>query len=123
MTVKVEGLAKLQRQLKAMGADLDDLKDVMARISQEGARVAAGFAPRRTGRLARTVRGNRAARKAVVSAGRASVRYAGPINYGWPARNIKADPFMQRADAVMGPRATQMLEEGVSDLIREKGLG
>lgn len=123
MTVKVEGLAKLQRQLKAMGADLDDLKDVMAAISAEGARVASGFTPRRTGRLARTVRGNRAARKAVVSAGRASVRYAGPINYGWPERNIEASGFMQRADAVMGPRATQMLEEGVSDLIREKGLG
>lgn len=123
MTVKVEGLAQLQRQLKEMGADLADLKDVMAAISAEGAAVAAAFAPKRTGRLARSVRGNRAARKAVVAAGRASVPYAGPINYGWPARNIPANGFMQAADTVMEPRAAGMLEDGVTRLISARGLG
>lgn len=123
MTVQVQGLAKLTRQLQEMGADVNDLKDVMASIAAEGARVAAGLAPHRTGRLAASVRGNRAKSKAVVAAGRASVRYAGPINYGWPARRIRANGFMQRADAVMGPRATQMLDEGVRDLIDRKGLG
>ena len=59
-------------------------------------------------------------RQAVVTAGRASVPYAGPINYGWPARNIAPSHFMQRTDAVMAPRAIQLLEAEINQRIREK---
>ncbi|HVQ96136.1 MAG TPA: HK97 gp10 family phage protein [Mycobacteriales bacterium] len=121
--VRVEGLAQLSRQLRAAGVGLDDLKDVMAAIAAEGARVAAELAPERTGRLRATIRGNRAARKATVAAGRASVKYAGPVNYGWPERHIEASEFMQRTDDVMEPRATEMLDQGVRDLIARLELG
>ena len=85
--------------------------------------VAAGFAPKRTGRLAASVRGSRAKNKAVVMAGRASVVYAGPINYGWPARKIAASGFMQKADEVMAPKALQALEDAIESKIKSKGLG
>lgn len=119
---RVQGLNAVVRDLQAMGLEVEDLKDAFSSIAAEGAQVAAGYAPVRSGRLSRDVRGNRAKSKAVVTAGRASVPYAGPINYGWPARNIAANGFMQKADEVMAPRAIQMLETEINTQIRKKGL-
>lgn len=121
--VRVEGLNQLTRNLLTLGLEIDDLKEAFGGIAAEAAQVAAGFAPKRTGRLAASVRGNRAKNKAVVMAGRASVVYAGPINYGWPARKIAASSFMQKADEVMAPKALQALEDAIDNKIKSKGLG
>lgn len=120
--VRVEGLARLTRQLVDLGADLDDLKNVFAGIASEGAHLAASFAPKRSGALAASIRGNRAKNKAVVTAGRAAVPYAGAINYGWPARGIRPALFLQRADVALQPRALDMLESGINDAIAKRGL-
>lgn len=119
---RVEGLTKVVRNLQALGLDVDDLKDAFSAIAAEGAQIAAGFAPRRSGALAASIRGNRAKSKAVVAAGKARVPYAGAINYGWPKRGIKAQGFMQKADAAMRPRALSELERAVNQKIRERGL-
>jgi hypothetical protein len=105
-----------------MGAEVDDLKDAFSQIAATAAQKAANFAPKRSGRLAADVRGNRAQSKAVVTAGRSSISYAGPINYGWRARNIAPSGFMQKADQEMQPIALQMLEREIDSLIRKKGL-
>jgi hypothetical protein len=94
VTVRAEGLRRLRADLKQLGDDLGDLKDANARAAQLVATAAAARAPRRTGRLAGSVRGNRAAGRATVVAGRASVPYAGPIHYGWPAHGIEPHPFV-----------------------------
>lgn len=120
--VRVEGLTKVVRDLQSLGLEIDDLKDAFSEIAAEGARVAAGFAPVRKGTLAGSVRGNRAKSKAVVTAGRARIPWAGPINYGWKKRNIKPALFMQRADEVMQPRALAELERAIEKKIRERGL-
>jgi hypothetical protein len=122
VTIKVEGIPQLRRALLALGVDIEDLKDAFARIAGEGARIAAGFAPVRTGRLAGSIRGNRSKSKATITAGRAAVPYAGAINYGWPRRNIAASRFMQRADRVIEPRAIPMLEADMNAAIRRRGL-
>ena len=119
---RVTGLSQVVRALKEIGLDVDDLKDAFAAIAREAADRVARHAPRRSGRLAGDARGNRAQSKAVVTIGRASLPYAGPINYGWPARNIAPNPFMQRADAEMQPRSVQLLEDGVNTAIRRRGL-
>lgn len=119
---KVEGLSAVVRNLQALGLEVDDLKDAFSTIAAEGAGAAARFAPKRSGRLAGDIRGNRAKSKAVVTAGRKSVPYAGPINYGWPARNITGAGFMQAADEEMQPKALQMLEDEINRQIRKKGL-
>lgn len=119
---RVEGLSGVVRALQDLGLDVDDLKDAFAEIAAEGAELAAGFAPRRSGALADTIRGNRAKSKAVVIAGRARVPYAGAINYGWPKRNITGAGFMQKADLALRGRVLDKLEEEITKKIRQKGL-
>jgi hypothetical protein len=120
--VRVEGLTKTVKALQGFGVEVSDLKEVFSNISAEGARLASSYAPKASGRLGNTVRGNKAKNKAVVLAGRAKVPYAGAINYGWPARDIKASLFMQRADAALAPRAVQMLEDGLDEAVGKVGL-
>jgi len=121
MTIKVAGLTQLTRDLKSLGIDMEDLKTAMAKIADLGAQAAAGHAPKRSGALAGSIRGNRAKSKAVVSAGRGPTsEYAGIINYG--GRNIPAQHFMQRADADISPRVVPMLTADIDRLIRDKGL-
>lgn len=120
--VRVEGLSRAVRQLKALGLDVEDLKAAFATIATEAAARAAAHAPKRSGRLAASVRGNRAQSKAIVRAGRAAVPYAGPINYGWPRRSIAPARFMQAADTEMQPIAVSMLEADINRAIRNRGL-
>ena len=119
---QVTGLNQVVRALLAVGVEVDDLKDAFSTIAAEGARIAAGHAPVRTGRLAGDIRGNRAKSKAVVTAGRVSVPYAGPINYGWAARGIEPSGFMQKADKELGPKALRRLEDEINAAIKRRGL-
>ena len=120
--VQVTGLNAVVRELQALGVTVDDLKGAFSTIADEGASLAAGFAPKRSGRLAASIRGNRAKNKAVVVAGGRAAQYAGPINYGWPRRNIAASGFMQRADAALQPRVLGRLETEIDNAIRRSGL-
>lgn len=95
--VEVEGLRTLRRTLKAAGHSLQDLKDAHNEVAQLVVRAAAPNAPRRTGALAGTDRGSGTQSAAIVRAGRASVPYAGPIHWGWPARHITAQPWLYEA--------------------------
>lgn len=119
---RVEGLNQVVRDLQAIGVEVDDLKGAFGAISAEGAQVARGLVPVVSGRLVGTIRGNRAKSKAVVTAGRASVPYAAPINYGWPARNIEPQLFMQQTDERMRPVALERLETEIDTAIRKRGL-
>jgi len=123
MTIRVTGLPQLMRDLQALGLDIDDLKTAMAKLAAMGAASAAGHAPKRSGALAGSIRGNRAKSKAVVIAGRgATSEYAGVINYGSPGRGIAAQHFMQAADRDIAPRIVPTLTADIDRLIRQKGL-
>lgn len=95
VTVRVDGARRLRRDLRAVAGDLEDLKAANGKV----AAIVAGAvdAPVKSGRLAASVRGNRAAGRATVSAGGASLPYAGPIHYGWPAHGIEGNPFITDA--------------------------
>jgi hypothetical protein len=120
--VEVIGVRAVARELELLGLDVGDLKEAFSTVAAQGARLAAEFAPYLTGTLSRDVRGNRAKNKAVVMAGRASVPYAGPINYGWAARNIEGAFFMQKASDAMEPIALVQLEIEIDKKIVERGL-
>lgn len=120
--VRVDGLNQVVTGLLAIGVEVEDLKGAFSSIAAMGARQAARYAPKRTGRLASDVRGNRSRSKAVVTAGRASLPYAGPINYGWARRNIEPSLFMQKADQAVRPFALRRLEAEINTQIRRRGL-
>ena len=96
-TVRVIGLDRLVRTLNKAQVDLTDLKDANKRAGEIVADDAIIRVPRRTGRLAGTIRASRQAKRAQVVAGRSSVPYAAPIHWGWPSRGISAQPFLSDA--------------------------
>ena len=120
--VRVEGLSKTVRALQGLGLEVDDLKAAFSTIATEAADAITDKVPRRTGRLAASIRGNKAKSKAVVRAGRAAVPYAGAINYGWPKRGIAPSLYMQRGEQEYTPKAVNRLEEEIESAIRRKGL-
>jgi hypothetical protein len=96
-TARVEGLDRLVRTLNKAQVDLSDLKDAHAAVGRIVAADAQARAPRRTGRLAGSIRASRQARRAQVVAGGAKVLYAPAIHWGWPSRGIAANPFLSDA--------------------------
>lgn len=122
-SIRIDGLNAVVRNLIAIGVEVDDLKSAFSAVAARGARIAAGFAPKQSGRLAGDIRGNRARSKAVITAGRVSVPYSGVQNYGWAKRNITGTGFMQRTDRVLKPYALKQLETAINTQIRKRGLG
>jgi hypothetical protein len=95
--VEVVGAKELRKTLKRAGDDLGDLKGVNQAVGNMVVHTAVGMAPRRSGALAGSIRAARAATSITIRAGSARVPYAGPIHWGWPARNIEANPFLSNA--------------------------
>ncbi|RWZ52937.1 HK97 gp10 family phage protein [Labedella phragmitis] len=100
---EVRGGRALRKGLREAGDDLTDLKTVhraAAGVAAEGARARV---PRRSNRLANTIRAAGTKTAGIVRVGNnTSVRYAGPIHWGWFRRHIKDNPF-----ASAGAQATE----------------
>ena len=93
----VDGAKELRKTLKQAGDDLKDLKEVNRRVGALIATAARTTAPVRTGALSASIRPAAAAAKVRIRAGSAKVPYAKPIHWGWPARHIRANPFLSDA--------------------------
>lgn len=97
--VQIEGMRSLRSTLRKAGDDLTELKGVNAAAAGIAAGRAQGWAPVRSGALAASVRSSGTKTAGIVRTGNnrksaSGVPYAGPIHWGWPARNIKANPFL-----------------------------
>jgi hypothetical protein len=97
MPVAIEGARELRASLKAVDRGLGrELARIHKKVAAPLAEAVASRAPVRSGRLAGSIRALGSQRAAQVAAGSArAVPYAGPINYGWPARNIPAAYFLE----------------------------
>lgn len=92
----VVGQKRFVQTMRKAGADMDDLKEVNREAAQIALPAVRNLAPRgKTGRLAGSLR----VRAGVIRAGRKAVPYAGPVNYGWPARRIKPRLFVNNGVA------------------------
>jgi hypothetical protein len=127
LTFQVSGVVALERALNGIGLKSADLD--FKSIAAEGMRLAASYAPRRTGALRASLRASRGKNRASIKAGSTRVPYAGPINYGWGKdkwtgvnRNIQASLFMQRASDQMKSRVHDELTRQLKRAIRGKGL-
>jgi hypothetical protein len=95
--VTIDGADTLQRTMSAAARDLSDWSEVNAAASARLAKDAASRAPRRSGRLAASIRPASDRRGGLVSAGGGGVAYAKVQEYGWAGHNIAAQPYMRPA--------------------------
>jgi len=114
---EVKGGRELRKTLRKAGDDLGDLKDVHQAVGNMVAATASGLAPRRSGALAGSIRASRAATSATIRAGGARIPYAGPIHWGWPARNITANPFLSNAATSTEPAWVALYETELEKII------
>lgn len=110
--VRVIGLPRFLRTLRAAGVEIEDQKAAMTAVASTVAVAISAAAPKRSGRLSSSVRGSK-------SKGRASVRvgttartklYVGPIHYGWPGHGIEPNPFAERTLQRLEPTIAAVLE-------------
>ena len=115
--VEVRGAKELRKTLKAAGDNLADLKDVNQAVGNMVATTARGLAPHRSGALAGSIRAARAVGAVTIRAGSGSIPYAGPIHWGWPARNIAAHPFLSDAATSTEAAWTQLYMDELDKII------
>lgn len=96
----VVGQKRFVQTMRKAGADMKELKEVNRRAADIAKPEVVARAPRgKTGRLAGSIRAGATQKAGIIRAGRKTVPYAGPINYGWPARNIRPRTFVNDAVA------------------------
>lgn len=121
--VRVTGLRETIKALKTVDANLPKaLRTAGLEAAAPVAATAQSRAPVLSGALQSTVRAGATQRGAVVRAGGAKAPYAGPIHFGWPARNIKAQPFLYNAADARRSAVVKVYERRVSELIRSAGF-
>lgn len=96
--VRVEGLAELRKELRRLESGqvwAKELREAHKDAAERAVPEVKRRTPVLTGALQRTVRALATQRGSrVVVGGIRGVEYAGPINYGWAARNIRAQEFL-----------------------------
>lgn len=93
--VEVKGAARLAATLALAGRELGRMDAANARVGADVATAARGYAPRRTGRLSRSITGRAGPNNSAEIVG--TVVYAGVIHNGWPRHGIRANPYIKRA--------------------------
>lgn len=123
-SISIEGIKELNRAFKSVGkAATNDLKGAHADAAKVIAKEAKTKTPRRTGRLAASLRSSGTQRGGVVRAGKASVPYAGPIHFGWSSRGIRPQPFIYEAMDARSGEVLDQYEKQIQKLIDKHGLG
>jgi hypothetical protein len=112
--VVYQGMTRLRRQLHTCPLKLKAaVPAVGMKAAEIVAKAAERHAPKRSGRLAASIRPAMMKYGAVVMAGGGTVPYAAPVHWGWPAHNITEQPFVY-----------QGLDENVEEIKRlyDKGV-
>jgi hypothetical protein len=97
ISISVEGQKQVKAALDKIEKDIVDRSDLNKDLSTELSKKASAMAPVLTGALASSVKGNPSAEKAQILAGSDTVVYAGVQEYGWPEKNIQAQPYLRPA--------------------------
>jgi hypothetical protein len=95
--ITISGVEQVKDTLDKLGKDLESNTELNKELSSSLSQKASAMAPRLTGALASSVKGNPSAEKAQILAGSAAVPYAGVQEYGWPEKNINAQPYLRPA--------------------------
>lgn len=115
MAVTISGLREFTTNLKRLGAEAQDLKDVFAEIAREVEKDAKGFAPVRTGKLQAKIRGSKYAqnRARVTVTG---TRYHRFVHFGSSRGWNPPNPFLFKAMDTNVGVVDKMLTDGINQL-------
>jgi len=83
--------------LLKLSKELESNLPLNKELSRDLAQKASSMAPKLTGNLASSIVGTGSENKAQISAGSNAVPYAGVIEYGWPAKDRTAKPYLTPA--------------------------
>jgi hypothetical protein len=117
--VKVIGLNETLSALKRLGSDFEELKDANKELGDTIASRATALAPRLSGRLASSIKSNRAKKRVTIKAGSASVPYAGVIEYGWNRKGIAPQPYLRKAAFERRDYIKETYEDNIQSLIKK----
>jgi hypothetical protein len=112
--VQVTGADELVRTLARAGDQMDDFTAANMTAGQVTAAAASRRAPRRTGRLAGSIKATTRPNGAEIGS---TLIYANPIHWGWPARNIRPNPFLTTAFGENQPRIVSEYSKRVESII------
>ena len=112
--VKVSGGAEVNRALEGVARDVGDMSEAHRRVAELIIPGASRRSPRLTGALAASWRAEASKIAAGVVSG---VGYAGPVEYGQPARGIPgarmvADTIAAETDAILGEYGRHIADRG-----------
>lgn len=119
--VYVEGVREVVRSLERLGVAVTDLKAVFKNIGNKVVSDAQSLVPRKSGRLAATIKSSNAKNKAIVRAGSARVPYAGVQEYGG-YNNIAPSNYLRGAVEQNQAYAVKTMDDGLRQLIRQYDL-
>lgn len=123
LSVQIKGSAQLIRTLRKAGYDLDKLKPANKSAADIVIAAAGRLVPRKTGKLASTLRAGATRKAGVARAGTKRVPYAGPIHWGWPKHHIKPRLYLVDAAKSTENQWTLIYKEAVDKAIAEvKGM-
>jgi len=122
--MEIDGLREVQRDLRNLAEDTrEDMKETHRKAGEIVAAAAKPLAPVRTGALSATIASSPTKYQGRVRIGRgASVPYAGPIHFGWPARRIAPQPFVYEALDGRREEVKQAYEKRIGELIVRHNL-
>ncbi len=94
----MQGARELRRALRTLPKQYrKELATIHKKAVKPVVDTAKTLAPRRSGRLAGSIRALGSQTSGQAAVGKKSVPYAGVIHYGWAKRNITAQPFLTDA--------------------------
>lgn len=120
--VTVTGLKETLDALKKVEGALDNLTDANRTIASTIASKASALAPRLTGALASSIKGTSDKDRIRITAGGDRVVYAGVQEYGWPEKNIQAQPYLRPAVQDNMSYIVQKYEENIQSVIKKYNL-
>ena len=121
--IEVIGLNRLIKTMKAAGADVGELKALnraAAAAVAPTARATTPVGPPAGGHISSTVRIGATARAGIIRAGTGlggRFPYGGPLHWGWPARGIRAQPWLQNAAQATEGGWTDLYKQGVEGIL------